>query len=293
MTVTDHKPTTLGAIPAYQARHNPDHVAIVCEDRKFTYAALHRRSNQTARMLRAAGLEPGARVAYLGRESEHYYDIAFGCAKSGAVLVPVNWRLTPGEVRHILLDSDAELLFAEREFEDTASALSGELPSLRGIVSLDSATSRGTGFLAWKAGHPDSDLDACVGPADPAAQLYTSGTTGLPKGVVLPHRSFFVLGASFARHGLDWLDWRHDDRSLIGLPGLNIAGLSWAMQGFEAGVTNVVMRSFVAQDAVDLIRRLGITITFVAPAMLQMMLASLPPGRRRSLRYGRWPMAVP
>jgi acyl-CoA synthetase (AMP-forming)/AMP-acid ligase II len=76
-----------------------------------------------------------------------------------------------------------------------------------------------------------------------------------------------------AGNGLDWLDWRPDDRSLIGLPGLNIAGLSWSMQGFEAGVTTVVMRSFVAQEAVALIRRLGVTTTFVAPAMLQMMLA--------------------
>jgi acyl-CoA synthetase (AMP-forming)/AMP-acid ligase II len=293
----DDRPATLGAIPGYHARHRPDHVAIRCEDRAITYSALHRESNRTAGCLLAAGLSGGARVGYLGRESEHYYDIAFGCAKSGAVLVPVNWRLTPTEVRHILRDSEVELLFVEREFEGTAAGLAAELPSLHTVVQLDSPTGRGAGFLNWKAGGSDDEPPQCATPADAAAQLYTSGTTGLPKGVVLPHRSFFALASAMAASGLDWLDWRPDDLSLIGLPGLNIAGLSWAMQGFAAGITNVVMRAFVAQDAVRLIRSARVTMTFVAPAMLQMMLAepAAEPAAFASLRkvaYGGSPIGV-
>jgi acyl-CoA synthetase (AMP-forming)/AMP-acid ligase II len=293
--MTDDGPVTLGAIPGYHAQRRPDHVAILCEGRETTYRTLHRESNRTANTLRANGLPPGARVGYLGRESEHYYDIAFGCAKSGTVLVPVNWRLTSPEVRHILRDSDVELLFVEREFEDTVTGMRGELPRLGAMVRLDAGTDRGAGFRAWKAATPEDDPEPCAGPGDPAAQLYTSGTTGLPKGVVLPHRSFFALAAAMTGHRLDWLDWRPDDRSLIGLPGLNIAGLSWSMQGFEAGVTNVVMRAFIAQDAVQLIRQAGVTMTFVAPAMLQMMLAepSAGPDAFASLRkvaYGGSPI---
>jgi acyl transferase domain-containing protein/phenylacetate-coenzyme A ligase PaaK-like adenylate-forming protein len=276
------KPHTIAAITARQAEDRPDHVAINCEGRTVSYAELHRASNQTAHAITAAGLHPGARVAYLGRESEHYYDIAFGCAKSGTVLVPINWRLMPEEVEHILRDSKAELLFVEPEFERVGIAGPA-------VVRLD-------GFLDWKAKAPDTTPDPVAGPGDPFAQVYTSGTTGLPKGVVLSNACFFALRNMMEQGDLDWVDWRPDDVSLISLPGLNIAGLSWSMQGFTAGVTNVVMRMFNGQEAVRLVRTLGVTTTFIAPAMLQMMLAE--PGADRdtfaSLRkvcYGASPIS--
>lgn len=271
--MTEHELRTLDAIPGHHARHRPDHTAIIAQGTEVSYRELHLESNRSAHALIDAGLGRGARVAYLGKESPHYYEIAFACAKVGAVLVPVNWRLTSTEIDYILQDSDTELLFVEREFLDTVATLEKELLKLRTVVPLDSADRRGAGFLAWKAGRPDSDLQFTADPEDAVAQVYTSGTTGAPKGAVIPHRSFFALGVSLRRAGLDWVDWSPDDRSLISLSGLHLAGLNWSMQGFCAGATMVVMRAFVGQEAVRLIRDLGITTTFVAPAMLQMMLA--------------------
>ncbi|MGH3943105.1 MAG: fatty acid--CoA ligase [Pseudonocardiaceae bacterium] len=289
-------PHTLAASIARQAEQRPDSVALHCEGREVSYQQLHRESNRTAHALHAAGLTPGDRVAYLGKESEHYYEIVLGCAKSGAVLVPINWRLTPGEVDHILRDSDTRLLFVEREFTGIAQRIRPSLPTLGTIVALDSAQARATGFLGWKADQPDTDLDRIAEPADPVVQIYTSGTTGLPKGVVLPNHCFFTFGAAMVEHGLHWMDWRAEDISLISLPGFQIAGLSWAMQGLTAGMTNVIMRMFVSQEALELIDRLGITTTFVAPAMLQMLLAepSAGPDSFRSLRkvvYGGSPIS--
>jgi acyl-CoA synthetase (AMP-forming)/AMP-acid ligase II len=287
---------TLAAIIAAKAAQRPGHPAIRCEGRQVSYAELHRRSNRTGHAIRAACPQRAARVAYLGKESEHYYDIVFGSAKAGAVLVPINWRLTPGEVDHILRDSGTELLFVEREFAAVAAQIGPSLPRLRTVVQLDLPDSRAAGFRAWRATMPETDLDPVTGPADPVVQIYTSGTTGLPKGVVLPNRAFFTFGEAMIRHGLDWMDWRPEDVSLIALPAFQIAGLSWSMQGFTAGVTNVVMRMFVSQEALRLIEELGITTTFVAPAMLQMLLAepTATPASFASLRkvvYGGSPIS--
>ncbi|MEU2622634.1 fatty acid--CoA ligase [Streptomyces sp. NPDC007157] len=281
---------------AFHAARRPQQVALVCEGREVTYERLHRDSNRSARALAAAGIGRGSRVAYLGKESEHYYEIFFACAKTGAVLVPVNWRLTPGEVDHILGDSEAELIFAEREYTDAAERSRARLPSRPTVVGVDGCQGSGLGFQEWRAEFPQDDLAVEAAPDDPVVQLYTSGTTGLPKGVVLAHRSFFAIGDLLAEHGLDWIDWHPEDVSLISIPGFHVAGIWWAMQGFNAGVKSVAMRMFSAHDAVRLVRELGVTTTLAVPAMLQMMLAEPGVGPQdfvslRKVTYGGSPIS--
>jgi fatty-acyl-CoA synthase len=269
----------------------------VCEDRQVTYAELHRRANRVGNALRSARVGFGSRVAFLGRESEHYYTTVLGAAAAGAVLVPINWRLTGREIDHILRDSDAEVLFVERDFQASVDRARASLPALRAVVPVDDDEDRGGGLLAWCATAPDTvPLPVVTGPDDAVVQIYTSGTTGLPKGVVLAHRSFFTLPAAMRAAGVCWIDWRPDDVNLIALPGFGIAGLSWFLHGFVAGGTNVVMRMFVAQEAVRLIERCRVTTTFVAPAMLRLMLAEsgVGPATFASLRkvsYGAAPMS--
>jgi fatty-acyl-CoA synthase len=271
--VNDPNPQTLTARSAEHARQRPDHLAVICEGREVTYAELHRRSNQTAHALLAEGLRPGARIAYLGRESEHYFEIALGCAKSGTVLVPINWRLTSREVDHVLRDSNAELLFVERGFRSVADRLRPVLPSLRTVIEMDTPDSLADGFLRWRAGHSEADLDPGTGRDDAVVQMYTSGTTGLPKGVVLAHRSYFTFVEHMSQAGLGWIDYYPEDRSISCFSGLHSAGMGWFMYGFGVGCTNVVMRMFVAEEAVRCIRDHEVTLMFAAPAMLRMLLA--------------------
>ncbi|TMU98593.1 long-chain-fatty-acid--CoA ligase [Streptomyces sp. DASNCL29] len=263
---------TLGDVAAHHAAQRPDHTAIHCQGRRMSYGELHCESNRTAHALRAHRATAGSRIGYLGRESEHYYTLALGCAKSESVLVPVNWRLTATEVDHILRDSGVEILFVEDEFMSTAADVAPQLPKLRTVVRLDDGGAPGDGFRTWQAGHPDDDLVLRSDRNTPVIQLYTSGTSGLPKGVVLGHRTFFAFTEEMRRLGEAWIDWRPDDVSLISFPGFHTAGMGWFMHGFTAGATNVIMRIFVSEEAVRLIRELGVTTTFIAPAMLQMLL---------------------
>ncbi|MYS81513.1 long-chain-fatty-acid--CoA ligase [Embleya scabrispora] len=268
----DARQWTLVATSAAHARDRAEHPAIICQGRRIDYAQLHRMSNRAAHALRSAGVGHGARVAWLGRESEYYYTIVLACAKVGAVLVPVNWRLTAREADHILRDSGAQLLFFDGEFDSVVEPVQPTLPALRTLVRIDRGDDVGGGLHAWSADAPDTDIDTVVDPEDAVVQIYTSGTTGLPKGAVVPHRSFFTFPAAMRAAGVDWVDWLPEDVNLISLPGLGTAGTAWFWQGFNAGLTNVVMRAFVAQEAVRLIRTLGVTTTFAAPAMLRMML---------------------
>ncbi|MER5299431.1 long-chain-fatty-acid--CoA ligase [Streptomyces lasiicapitis] len=297
---------TLMEVCARHAAERGGHTAVICEDRRTSYASLHRDSSRAAHALLASGLGRGSRVAYLGRESEHYYTAVLACAKAGAVIVPVNWRLTAGEVAHILADSGAELLFVDEEFAATAEqVLSGEAAgALHTVVRLDGraadgARDRGAGLRAWYAGFPEQAPEPGTGADDAVLQIYTSGTTGLPKGVVIAHRTFFTLPEAIRAAGADggdWIDWRATDVSLISLPGFGIAGLGWFLHGLCAGATHVVMPMYAAGEAVRLIGQYGVTITFVAPAMLQMMLdeRGVTPESFASLRkiaYGAAPIS--
>jgi len=294
--MTERDAQTITARSALHAAIRPDAVAIIAEEHEVTYRELHQESNRTANALLAAGLRPGSRVGYLGKESEHYYDIAVACAKSGTVLVPVNWRLTAPEIGHMLRDSQAELLFVEREFQPIEKRFRADLTELATLVDMDAGPGRAAGFRAWKAGHPDTDPGVVASTEDPVAQLYTSGTTGLPKGVVLAHRTFFTFIDNMRLHDVDWIDWRPEDRSLSCFSGLHAGGYAWFMHCLNVGATSVVMRMFAPDEAVRLITDLGVTTVWAAPAMLQLMLAepAASPTAFRSLRkvvYGGSPIS--
>lgn len=286
---------TIDAAIAFHAGQRPHQDALRCEDRRVSYAGLHQRSNQVARALIASGAVPGTRVIHLGQESEYFYILLYACAKSGTVLVPVNWRLAVPEVEHVLRDSGARFVFAEPEYAPVVERAAEGLAATPAVIWVTAAADGGGGLGQWAASASRADLGRIADPEDVLVQMYTSGTTGLPKGVVLAHRTFFAVRDALASAGLDWIDWRDGDVSLIGVPGFHIGGLWWALQGFNAGITNVALRMFTRASAIACIRDHRVTVTCMVPAMLRLMLAERPAidadfGSLRKVVYGGSPI---
>ncbi|WP_329520300.1 long-chain-fatty-acid--CoA ligase [Spirillospora sp. NBC_01491] len=228
--------------------------ALTGDGRTVSYAELDERSSRAAQALLAAGLGPGSRVAHVGKNAPEFFDLLFGAAKIGAVTAAVNWRLTPAEIAAIVADAGAAVTVLDAEF----AALAADLPG-RVVVT-------GAGHEAWLAAHPADDPGFVGEPDDIVVQLYTSGTTGVPKGVQLSNTNFAV-GERMARR------WRLDGSavSLVPMPLFHIGGSGWALAGLYAGCRQVLVRDIDPAALVDTFERERVTNAFIVPAVLQFM----------------------
>ena len=270
---------TVADIPRYQARIRPDAIAMVFENRATRYAALHERSSRAANGLKSLGLRPGARVAQLDQNSDHYFEIMLGAAKIGAVSVPVNWRLAPREIAYILQDSRAEVLFVGQRHAGLVKPLLAELTALRHVIVIGAAAETWPAYADWTAAFSDVDPGFQGSAQDTAIQIYTSGTTGQPKGVELSHASTYALMRSRAlerRHvdpQLGWMDFDSGDTSLITLPGFHIGGTIWVFIGLYAGGQLVILSQFEAREVLAAVARYRVSKLLLVPTMIQQVLS--------------------
>ena len=291
---------TLADLPRALAAEAGEAPALRFEGRTTSGAQLDERSSRVANALTDLGLAPGARVAYLARDSARIYELLFGAAKAGCVSLGVNWRLAPPELRFILEDSEAQLLVVGSEYAALAAELSDALPELRAVIVLEDADAqRGwPGFDAWRDAASARDPRREGDEDEVAVQMYTSGTTGHPKGVMLAHRSFYAVVRSMRAAGDPWIGWSAADVALSGFPSFHIGGLWWAMTALSHGACLVVLDSFDARQALRALREERVTKTCMVAAMLQMILAEPESATADfsaldSIVYGGSPIALP
>lgn len=231
--------------------------AIIDGDAELTYAELDSRSNRAAQMLAAAGVSAGDRVGFLGRNCAEFFELLFGAAKLGAVLCAVNWRLSAEEVGYILDDSGADLVVAHSEFGSS-------IPPSKQVVFLDGPDAT---YAERRDAAPDVDPGIVPGSTDTWLQLYSSGTTGHPKGVLITYGNL----AAFLEAGLDINELSAESVSMVALPIFHIGGTGWAMQALANGAAILVMRELVPANVLRLIERHRVTHTLWVPTMIQMM----------------------
>ncbi|WP_188830399.1 long-chain-fatty-acid--CoA ligase [Nocardia camponoti] len=268
---------TLSSVIGAHAAGRPDAIALISGDREIDYRALHRAVNKVAHALTAAGIGRGDHIAYLGRDSEQLYELVIGSSIVGAIVVPINWRLTPTEIAHILTDSQCGLLFADAAAADIGAAALARATRMHEaqqvtVIGMDATEDGGGGFTNWLAPHPDTTPPVRATRADPVLQMYTSGTTGASKGVMVAQESLFAVWDITFSSGWDWLVPRPDDRAFVAIPGFHIAGHAWVMQGLIAGITIAIIPEFTPGAALSTIRKHRITTMTAVPVMLALIL---------------------
>jgi long-chain acyl-CoA synthetase len=264
--------TTLADLPRFHAQHRPKHIAFHFEDRVTTYSEFDRLVNRVANALLAEGTKAGSRVGFLDKNSDLFYQLVFGAAKAGAVSVGINWRLAPPEVAYILNDSRAEVLFVGPSFFGLVDEIRGDLKHVRKIVAMSGDHPDFELFTTWRDRQSDRDPNVNVAPDDVAIQMYTSGTTGHPKGVQLQHKVFFELQRLPPNDDMEWNRWTDRDVSLVAMPSFHIGGVGWGIWGLRAGATCVVVADFTPGDTLSLIESHGITKIFLVPSAIRMVL---------------------
>jgi fatty-acyl-CoA synthase len=248
------------------AAFTPDKAAIIFEGETLSYAAFNARIMQTARALKVEfGIRRGDRVAILSLNRPDYLVLLYACARLGAMVVPLNWRLAVAEQLFILSDASVKLLVLEQAFADVLPALERILPDT-GIVGLDFTPARGITFdqmLTQARGdgrNPHTDL-AC-----PVLIVYTSGTTGRPKGAVLRQEALLWNGVmSQHMHGLT-----SEDHVLTVLPFFHVGGLNiQTTPALHSGATVTIHPRFTPDTTLAAIERDRPTLTVLVPATIQ------------------------
>ncbi|TPQ39996.1 fatty acid--CoA ligase [Cupriavidus pinatubonensis] len=279
----DHLATLPRAVQ-HLARVQKTQIAYVFEGRETTYGAFGTHTDRVANGLLAAGLAPGDRIAYLGKNCDHYFELLIGAAKAGVVITPISWRLAAPEVEYIAAHCDAALLFVGNESVELAQSIASQLPALRGVVAMEDAVVDWPAYQDWRDGQATTPPTHVSRPDDVVLQLYTSGTTGRPKGAMLTHRNLTVSAIIAERENIAWLRWVPDDVSLVAMPVAHIGGTGWGLRGLLAGAKGIVVRDFDPRRVLDFIANDRISKLFLVPSAIQIVLRD---PRARQVNYSR------
>jgi fatty-acyl-CoA synthase len=285
---------SLADISRQQAARRGSSTAMVFESRETSYAELDRRASRIACGLVALGQKPQARIGYVGKNSDTYFEVLLGALKANTVVVGVNWRLAGPEVVYVLNDAGCEVLFVGAEFVPLVESVRAECPRLKHVIAVDGRHASWPAFAEWRDAQIEQDPRLRIARDDDAIQLYTSGTTGHPKGVQLTHGNYlaFFEAAQAAR----WGAFDAGDSNLVAMPIFHVAGTNMGLTTLAQGAKGIVMKDVNPTEILELVAAHRIKNAFLVPAVIMMLvqhpkLASTDISSLRSMFYGASPIA--
>jgi fatty-acyl-CoA synthase len=258
----------LGSWPARRALLEPTRVAWTFEGTATTFHDVDVRTRKLARALIATGIEPGDRIGYIGFNHPALLEFLFAAGRIGAVAVLINARLSAGEVNYIAQDSGIRLLAFGAEQTSVAENVVAQV-GLRYAVNVDEVKDLEAWSVSYESFMDSGNTEDVLAPVeldDPCLIMYTSGTTGRPKGAVLSHANMFFS----ATNVLLSTDVRPDDVCLAVSPLFHIAGLNGlVLPVFLKGGHNIIHRTFSPTGVIETLRTENVTSMFAVPAMLE------------------------
>ena len=276
----------------------PRHTALAFEGRGTDFATLDELSNRVANALTSAGILAGERIAYVGKNSDAFFIALYGAIKAGVVMVPVNWRLAGPEIAVIVDDAEARLVLVGPEFFEIVRNELAAMPRVQTLIAAEGGHASWPALAAWLGAAPASAPSHAAAASDVAVQLYTSGTTGRPKGVMLSHANFLSAIIESARDPAAWSKWRDGDSAVLAMPVSHISGTGWGIVTLHHGATCHIQRQFDIGMTLDMILQDRISKIFLVPAALQFLVrhpraAGADFSSIREMGYGASPIPLP
>jgi len=255
-----------------KAANSPEKEAVICGNYQYTYFQLKERVDKLASCLLSLGIQKNDKIAIIHRNCHRYLEIYFAAAKIGAVLVPINYRLSGEDFLFILNDSQAQWLIAQPDLVSCLKDKKHELPMLSGIIlTASTAAKNWPDCLLYetliKEAQSKKEISLCIADSDIAQIYYTSGTTGRPKGVILTHKN----NSAHADGTIRELKLAQTDRWLHVSPMFHLAD-AWAVWALtKVGATHVMVPGFEERPVLEAIEKHGITLSNFIPTMLNLL----------------------
>ena len=241
----------------------PERDCMVFEGKRWTYGQLNERVNQLVNALVKMGVEKGDRIGILHVNCNQYIEIYFASAKIGAIFVPLNFRSQAEELAYMIGNAEVKVLFVGARYLDLVNTILPQLPTVKEHIAIESGTKLSYEDLLRAA---SSDEYFCeVGDEDITILMYTSGTTGRPKGVPLRHNAF----VTYVLDNVDPANPEVEEKNLLTVPLYHVAGIQAMLAAIYGGRTLVLMRQFEVKEWLGMIQREQATRAMLVPTMLK------------------------
>jgi acyl-CoA synthetase (AMP-forming)/AMP-acid ligase II len=278
---------------AHWAAENPDGEAVTYGPRTFTWAEWDDRVRRAAGGLQALGIGRGDIVSFLDKNHPACVEISMAAGSLGAANAIVNWRSSGDEVDYAVNDCGARVLFVGSELMPTVDKIREQLTSVETLIEVTPDGAAGDAYEAWLASSTPTRRPADVSPDDVCLVMYSSGTTGRPKGVMLTHTN--MVTHTINAH--DGWEFAPGDKSMVAMPLFHVGGSSYVLFGIHDGVPSVMTRDPDGASLAGAILN-GANRTFLVPAVLAQVLQAGPDAVKlfaalKTYTYGAAPMPPP
>lgn len=248
----------------------PDHDAIIFEGQTISFDQLIKRGWQVGNGLLEMGVPRQERVAHIAKNSPEFFEIFIGACASGYATAGINWRLADPEIEQLLNYTENSVLFVGKEFYNTIEAIESKLTHIKHIIALDGSHERWIDYTTWRDQHATSRPAVELHDDDDILHLYTSGTTGLPKGVQLTNQGYMNVYRAFVDNDILNID---NTASFINvMPLFHVGGVNLTVVPLLRGAKVHLLADFEPSQVLDTLTAEKITHTLFVPAMIQMLL---------------------